>query len=234
MDIKELKVTFFFFLKGGTNLLFTCSTIKDMPRNSMQENFAITQIRPGRTRMWRGSTGNMIVLDDAAEPCKCGAVSNKSKNTKNKKIIIIIIGFIIVEKLIMYFSISADANYICTFGDEYKNRGPSHPLESCGWSLNQNQQQVKQTDKIFPHLSRLFILPGFSCCLQGSVGNGNNRQQQERGRGKVFHQTSVISSSTSSPSVSPSASPSSSSSSSDVTSSSSVWETHLTQEHTNR
>lgn len=106
--------------------------------------------------------------------------------------------------------------------------------ESCGWSLNQNQQQVKQTDKIFPHLGRLFILPGFSCCLQRGVGNGNNRQQQERRRGKVFHQTSVISSSTSSPSVSPSASPSSSSSSSDVTSSSSIWEMHLTQEHTNR
>lgn len=111
---------------------------------------------------------------------------------------------------------------------------PSNPLETCGWSLNQNQQQGKQTDKIFPHLGRLFILPGFSCCLQRGVGNGNNRQQQKRGRGRAFHQTSVISSSTSSPSVSPSASPSSSSSSSEVTSSSSVWETHLTQEHTNR
>lgn len=95
-------------------------------------------------------------------------------------------------------------------------------------SLNQNQRPVKQTDKVFPHLARLFILLGFGCCLQCGVGNGNN------GRGNVFHQTSVISSSASSPSVSPSASPSSSSSSSDVTSSSSVWETHLMQEHTNR
>lgn len=95
-------------------------------------------------------------------------------------------------------------------------------------SLNQNQRPVKQTDKVFPHLARLIILLGFDCCLQCGVGNGNN------GRGNVFHQTSVISSSASSPSVSPSASPSSSSSSSDVTSSSSVWETHLMQEHTNR
>lgn len=39
---------------------------------------------------------------------------------------------------------------------------------------------MNQTDKIFPHLGRLFILPGFSCCLQRGFGNGNNRQQQQR------------------------------------------------------
>lgn len=59
---------------------------------------------------------------------------------------------------------------------------------------------------------------------------GGERQQY----GRVFHQTSVISSSSSSPSVSPSASPSSSSSSSDVASSSSIWDAHFGHEHTNR
>lgn len=145
------------------------------------------------------------------------------------------IGFIVVEKRMMYFF---HWGKLCKLHMHIWWRVQTWPpftFSGVLWLITKPELTTSTLIRSF-HIwaGYLFFLPGFCCCLQHRVENGNNRQQQESGRRKVFHQTSVISSSTSSPSASPSASPSSSSSSSDVTSSSSVWETHFTQEHTNR